>query len=548
MKDKTLHEATILIVDDNQTNRDVLSNYLTKDGFKVLPQPSGEAALLALQTHTPDLILLDIIMNGMDGFQTCAKIKADEATKDIPIIFMTALSDTDDKVKGFELGAVDYIIKPFQYQEVLARVKTHLTIQQLRKSLESKNADLEAALARERLMLDELRLSLSLSLPHELRTPLTVILGFSSFLTNAEQFPDKEHVLEYGNAIYRNGLRLHRLVENALLYANLKLIKYTSHDMLLSQRDQPHNIKRILRSVALQRAKETERQEDLVMAIADVFARVSPTNFEKVITELIDNAFKFSRRGTPVTINTILTDTECIISITDHGRGMTQEQTNSIGAYMQFGRKQQEQQGTGLGLIIAYLLAELEGGRIVFDSEPELGTSVRLIFEREPIVHEVAQDDATFWFTPRTSLEPMKTKQANQAPADQFAKNLRLLVMTPNWNNCAVLEQRLESYGIEILDAFDTGDAVRKCLKYHPDMLLLDLALAENEGIELLRQIRRAVSPKVVKVVAVADNLSEYPLKQEQVLQYCDGILLKPVHDTKAIEMVCDQLSITEAK
>ena len=548
MKDKTLHEATILIVDDNQTNRDVLSNYLTKDGFKVLPQPSGEAALLALQTHTPDLILLDIIMNGMDGFQTCAKIKADEATKDIPIIFMTALSDTDDKVKGFELGAVDYIIKPFQYQEVLARVKTHLTIQQLRKSLESKNADLEAALARERLMLDELRLSLSLSLPHELRTPLTVILGFSSFLTNAEQFPDKEHVLEYGNAIYRNGLRLHRLVENALLYANLKLIKYTSHDMLLSQRDQPHNIKRILRSVALQRAKETERQEALVMAIADVFARVSPTNFEKVITELIDNAFKFSRRGTPVTINTILTDTECIISITDHGRGMTQEQTNSIGAYMQFGRKQQEQQGTGLGLIIAYLLAELEGGRIVFDSEPELGTSVRLIFEREPIVHEVAQDDATFWFTPRTSLEPMKTKQANQAPADQFAKNLRLLVMTPNWNNCAVLEQRLESYGIEILDAFDTGDAVRKCLKYHPDMLLLDLALAENEGIELLRQIRRAVSPKVVKVVAVADNLSEYPLKQEQVLQYCDGILLKPVHDSQAIEMVCDQLSITEAK
>ena len=548
MKDKTLHEATILIVDDNQTNRDVLSNYLTKDGFKVLPQPSGEAALIALQTHTPDLILLDIIMNGMDGFQTCAKIKADEATKDIPIIFMTALSDTDDKVKGFELGAVDYIIKPFQYQEVLARVKTHLTIQQLRKSLESKNADLEAALARERLMLDELRLSLSLSLPHELRTPLTVILGFSSFLTNAEQFPDKEHVLEYGNAIYRNGLRLHRLVENALLYANLKLIKYTSHDMLLSQRDQPHNIKRILRSVALQRAKETERQEDLVMAIADVFARVSPTNFEKVITELIDNAFKFSRRGTPVTINTILTDTECIISITDHGRGMTQEQTNSIGAYMQFGRKQQEQQGTGLGLIIAYLLAELEGGRIVFDSEPELGTSVRLIFEREPIVHEVAQDDATFWFTPRTSLEPMKTKQANQAPADQFAKNLRLLVMTPNWNNCAVLEQRLESYGIEILDAFDTGDAVRKCLKYHPDMLLLDLALAENEGIELLRQIRRAVSPKVVKVVAVADNLSEYPLKQEQVLQYCDGILLKPVHDSQAIEMVCDQLSITEAK
>ena len=284
------------------------------------------------------------------------------------------------------------------------------------------------------------------------------------------------------------------------------------------------------------------------MAIADVFARVSPTNFEKVITELIDNAFKFSRRGTPVTINTILTDTECIISITDHGRGMTQEQTNSIGAYMQFGRKQQEQQGTGLGLIIAYLLAELEGGRIVFDSEPELGTSVRLIFEREPIVHEVAQDDATFWFTPRTSLEPMKTKQANQAPADQFAKNLRLLVMTPNWNNCAVLEQRLESYGIEILDAFDTGDAVRKCLKYHPDMLLLDLALAENEGIELLRQIRRAVSPKVVKVVAVADNLSEYPLKQEQVLQYCDGILLKPVHDSQAIEMVCDQLSITEAK
>ena len=250
MEVKEWHEAMILVVDDNPTNVDVLSSYLTRFGFQVFAARSGEKALESLQSLTPDLILLDVVMPGIDGFETCERIKNNEMTREIPVIFMTALSDTLDKIRGFELGAVDYITKPFQREEVLARVKTHLTIQLLQKRLQLQNAELEASLTRERVMVEELRLSLSLSLPHELRTPLTVILGFASFLTNQGQMPESQQIFEYGTAIYRNGLRLHRLIENALLYANLKLLKYAPHEALFMQHEHLCNIKSILKNAA----------------------------------------------------------------------------------------------------------------------------------------------------------------------------------------------------------------------------------------------------------------------------------------------------------
>jgi len=527
MQDKEWHEAMILVVDDNPTNVEVLSNYLTKFGFRVFTARSGEKALELLQSIAPDLILLDVVMPGIDGFETCEQIKRSDATKEIPVIFMTALSDTLDKIRGFELGAVDYITKPFQREEVLARVKTHLTVQLLQKHLQLKNADLEAALTRERAMLDELRLSLSLSLPHELRTPLTVILGFSSFLTNQNQLPAPQQIFEYGTAIYRNGLRLHRLVENALLYANLKLIKYTSHEALPPQREQPCNIKNILKNAAQERAKETSRSEDLRLSISDAFVKSSPTNFEKIITELIDNAFKFSRSGSPVTIQMNVSKAVCAISITDEGRGMKPEQIAHIGAYMQFGRKQQEQQGSGLGLVIAYLLTELEGGVLHIESQPDVGTTVTLTFATESITDLQQDTESIFWFAGQDEQEMPRDLQENPLSKRQLPE-FRALVFTPLWKNCAILERHFAPLGGEVLEAFDTGDGVRKSLKYRPDLILVDVALFGNESVELIRQIQRAVSPKAVKIFAVV-NQTTHTLPQQQFIQHCDAAFSTPI-------------------
>lgn len=135
MIDENFHKGVIVIVDDNPTNLGVLFDFLTDSGFKVLVAQDGESALQKVEYAHPDLILLDVMMPGIDGFETCRQLKAKTSTQDIPVIFMTALSDTVDKVKGFNLGAVDYITKPVQQEEVRARVTTHLTIRNLQKKL-----------------------------------------------------------------------------------------------------------------------------------------------------------------------------------------------------------------------------------------------------------------------------------------------------------------------------------------------------------------------------------------------------------------------------
>ncbi len=142
---------TILAVDDNPANLGLLFNLLDEAGFEVLVSQNGQSALKRAENTHPDIILLDVIMPGMDGFETCRQLKANEVTKDAPIIFMTALSETVDKVRGFALGAVDYITKPIEPEEVLARVTSHLTIQRLQNELKAKNeilADREVLLTK----------------------------------------------------------------------------------------------------------------------------------------------------------------------------------------------------------------------------------------------------------------------------------------------------------------------------------------------------------------------------------------------------------------
>ncbi len=138
-------QDTLLIVDDTPENIAVLFNFLSGHGFKILVAENGEDALENAQDERPDLILLDVIMPGIDGFETCRRLKSNPPTQEIPVIFITALSDTLDKVKAFKLGAVDYITKPFQQEEVLARVNTHLTIRKLQNELQAQKEALEKA-------------------------------------------------------------------------------------------------------------------------------------------------------------------------------------------------------------------------------------------------------------------------------------------------------------------------------------------------------------------------------------------------------------------
>ena len=145
-KTKKNKESSILIVDDTPENLTVLRKILTENGFRVRPAISGEIALKTVQTDIPDLILLDIVMPNMDGYEVCRKLKAEKRTRNIPIIFISALNELEDKMKAFSEGGVDYITKPFQITEVLARVTTHISLHSLQKCLEKKNTDLQKAI------------------------------------------------------------------------------------------------------------------------------------------------------------------------------------------------------------------------------------------------------------------------------------------------------------------------------------------------------------------------------------------------------------------
>jgi len=153
-------DSSILVVDDTTTNLGIVFNILTNIGFNVTTENNGESAIKQVEYNPPDLILLDVVMPGIDGFETCKRLKKNSATCDIPVIFMTADSDTDSKVKGLNIGAVDYITKPFHEEELLARIKTHLQLRNLTKNLEERVTERTAALSRALKDLQESQLQL----------------------------------------------------------------------------------------------------------------------------------------------------------------------------------------------------------------------------------------------------------------------------------------------------------------------------------------------------------------------------------------------------
>jgi DNA-binding NtrC family response regulator len=149
-------KGNVLVVDDTPQNLDLLSELLARDGFEVRPVKSGGLALVSAQTIVPDLILLDIMMPGMDGYEVCCRLKNDERTRDVPVIFISALEESVDKVKAFEVGGVDFITKPFQAEEVLARVRTHLALRRVQTRLEQQKAQLEQEIAERKKTEEEL--------------------------------------------------------------------------------------------------------------------------------------------------------------------------------------------------------------------------------------------------------------------------------------------------------------------------------------------------------------------------------------------------------
>ena len=219
---------SILIVDDTPANLELLAGMLSARGYEPRPVVSGKLALAAARADPPDLILLDILMPDMDGYEVCAHLKADEALQEIPVIFISALTATTDIIRAFKLGAVDYLSKPFQIAEVDARVRTHLKIRHLQRQLLAQNENLERlvaertrelALANERMQqLSQLKDDFLRMISYEIRTPANGVLGMGNLLIDL--CPESEEREQYRKAFEASSLRLRHLIDDATLLAN----------------------------------------------------------------------------------------------------------------------------------------------------------------------------------------------------------------------------------------------------------------------------------------------------------------------------------------
>ncbi len=355
----------ILVIEDTHSLRRDIIEMLGYEGFEALGAEDGLAGVKLALEFMPDLIVCDILMPGLDGYGVLDAIKQDPVLATTPFIFLTAKADKSDVRRGMEMGAYDYLTKPFSAAELIAAVQTQLRKRELLNKMSEKR-------------LDALRENIILALPHELRTPLTSILGFSDIIISDYYHRDAEQIIEMAQYINCAGARLYRLAENYLAYAQLEVM-YTSPEWAEMLRgyatDDPGLI---IEHQAVRKAQEFNREADLMLSVdrQEVTIPILGDHLKKIVEELVDNAFKFSVPQTPVEVSAQIARGRYLLSVIDRGRGMTPEQISSIGAYMQFGRQWLEQQGLGLGLIIVKRLAQLYGGETAIDSVPDQYTRV----------------------------------------------------------------------------------------------------------------------------------------------------------------------------
>jgi two-component system sensor histidine kinase/response regulator len=358
----------ILVIEDEKLLLEEVLDLLNFGDYEGLGAANGLEGVNLARQQPPDLIICDIMMPEMNGFEVLHQLRSDPLTEGIPFIFLTARVEKNDMRHGMELGADDYLTKPFTHDELFKAINARL----------SKQASVQRFTNK---AMDELRHSLLLTLPHELRTPLVGILGYGEFLaTEAESF-SPEDVAKMGRTIVNSAQRLHHLIENYLIYAQIEIIgDDAKRSSAVLGNGVTQNPEDIVTLEACRIAEHFDRPNDLQIETNGVPINIGEDHFRKIIAELVDNAFKFSKPGTPIKVNALPGRDTLLIAIGDYGRGMTHEQIKQIGAYMQFERKFYEQQGSGLGLIIAKRLVELYGGKFSIESVPQHGTSIILIF------------------------------------------------------------------------------------------------------------------------------------------------------------------------
>jgi two-component system sensor histidine kinase/response regulator len=348
--------ACILVVDDNQENLKVVSNFLKEEGYKIALALDGESALAVLDENAIDLILLDVMMPGMDGFEVCAKIKKDNALKEIPIIFLTAKNNTEDIVKGFQLGGVDYITKPFIRDEMLVRVHTHLELSLSKKEL------LETIKNRDKLYS---------IIAHDIRTPFIEISMVLNTLANGYVKMGSPEFNEMLQLLEKSAKSTSTLLSNLLDWTKLQVGALTLNPQLLPISYLINDCVQLLSGSAQSKNIQIESHIE-----SDAVAYFDDVTMHTVFRNLIVNAIKFTPQNGKITIDARSDSRYLLVNIADTGVGISKDVQQKIFEKNEYltTRGTSNESGSGLGLHLVKDLTEQNKGTISVESEVGKGS------------------------------------------------------------------------------------------------------------------------------------------------------------------------------
>jgi len=413
-----LYRPTVFIVDDVVQNIQIAATALRDEGFVVSFATSGAEALERIPIVQPDVILLDVMMPGMNGFEVCQQLKSNPNVSAIPVIFLTALNDADSIVRGFTTGGVDYVTKPFNSSELVSRVRTHATLATLQRLLTEKNTVLEdlmrslesqvaqrtealqAALRRQQ-NFSQMSAALIALINHEFRTPMTVIQSSVDMLRYAHQL-DSAARDELCNSLQK------RITENiSIMQKHLDSIAMMIelHTALIHEQPQLASPAMIVRDVARYCADEYNRQRSLQLTVDSLpeQAIILAENFRVALRTIIANAFCYSPPDSVVAVTGTADDSSLTINVDDEGPGIDPDEEQHLYSWFKRGRAHTAvgtRRGLGLGLPLAKLAAETMMGSLWHERRFPRGTRFVL---HVPYGQELAMPSHEFAQSTRSS-------------------------------------------------------------------------------------------------------------------------------------------------
>ena len=351
--------ANILVVDDTAANLQLLTGMLKGRGYRVRPVSSGEMALRAVETHAPDLILLDISMPDMDGYEVCRRIKANEHWRDIPVLFISALSDTEDKVRAFQAGGVDYVGKPFQFEEVDARVRTHLELHRQQLELKDNYKRLQE--------MEHLRDNLTHMIAHDMRSPLLALQLSLGLLGDSIPPGSTDDTAVLDNA----KLGVTQLID--MVSQMLDVSRMEAGRMELKR--EPCDLASVAGEAIAALRPLAESRTIVVESRSPVAAACDRELIRRVIGNLVGNAIKFTSTTGRISVAAHAEADRVRVTVTDDGPGIPPEKHRLI--FEKFGQVADRNHGggSGLGLTFCKMAVEAHGGAIGVESLPGHGST-----------------------------------------------------------------------------------------------------------------------------------------------------------------------------